>query len=408
MAAKVAPAGAAGKPRLLDTFEASMALGFQKTNSGNKQPGCNEAVDDRCTPANPVTPYNFTFGIEMVWKSSRAVSQDAIVKRATSALAKLQEKHSLLRMTLLRRGMGKLLLSPLPSPCPPVGLRFSNLTGNAGSHQYIEGVISDELNTNWHMGAGPMMRVTLVTGMPGTKVEETDNGIKSAQVLWVLFTMAHSVFDGRSAEIMAQDFVALFGDADMRGGTTKGRMMSCVLTDEQQQIIAETASAAASSANTANDQLVDNTLPLSGLAKTHKLKMDRSLLRDTAKLLGEGRKAARCLGRPTEQKSHATKMLFFTPEQSNVVVARAKAEKATVTCVLAAAWSLAVHRCKSISQGSHVRLTINMDCRRRLPKSCVLNSMSRIVTVTATVSLALTLILTLPPTLGTQGRWAFY
>jgi hypothetical protein len=136
--------------------------------------------------------------------------------------------------------------------------------------------------------------------------------------------------------------------------------------------------------------------------------MDRSLLRDTAKLLGEGRKAARCLGRPTEQKSHATKMLFFTPEQSNVVVARAKAEKATVTCVLAAAWSLAVHRCKSVNQGSHVRLTINMDCRRRLPKSCVLNSMSRIVTVTATVSLALTLILTLPPTLGTHGRWAFY
>ena len=74
------------------------------------------------------------------------------------------------------------------------------------------------------------MRVTLVTGLPGTKVEETDNGIKSAQVLWVLFTMAHSVFDGRSAEIMAQDFVALFGDADMRGGTTKGRTMSCVLT----------------------------------------------------------------------------------------------------------------------------------------------------------------------------------
>ena len=36
MAAKVAPAGAAGKPRLLDTFEASMALGFQKTKSGNK------------------------------------------------------------------------------------------------------------------------------------------------------------------------------------------------------------------------------------------------------------------------------------------------------------------------------------------------------------------------------------
>jgi hypothetical protein len=271
---------------------------------------------------------NFTFAVEL----SRVVSPAELC----ACMNELIKRHPALRQSIELTGccaprLERVTCDPSAPPCDTTILEKP-----WASSTDLEAAMEDELCYEWTTGTAPMMRVTILTAADRT-------------ASCLLFSFCHAQFDGKSAQIVAEECVVLLQGGDL------GSSRHCSAPWHLEGICKQAGVTATKDVAAAVTPMMPPWTSYKWL--THYFERFSKV------------RPSRPAVRP-RQVTHGVLTLSLTKEQSAAVLASAKQQGVTVTAWQMAAFTIATTALPNFLSGSGVRLGITYDARAALPEAC--------------------------------------